>query len=265
MVQKTKLCRHQVWCRVTRLVLRTGLNSWCIFCRCLIQRQNQIQTSVTYDLIHQHWRNFHLEKQVLKLSYSHPPRTWRNWFIACVYYLMAEPEAQHHGHSVQTGRAFPGSPTPFPEQAQGIILWGLETLQGQYTTTYLGLSPLPSHPWGGKAFPYLQPPWLCSVCCPRGLRTFSSDLPPGLVSLLPGWCPSGVGVDSVLTQITWRLWHPLSPNGPSPSAQWFCPQEHRLGHPSLGSPANMTGIHLVTSHGHYWEAAVGHHFFRASR
>lgn len=162
-------------------------------------------------------------------------------------------------------QGLPRVSNPLPRAGSGHYLVGAGNPRGQYTTTYLGLSPLPSHPWGGKAFPYLQPPWLCSVCCPTGLRTFSPDLPPGLVSMLPGRCPSGVGIDSVLTQITWRLWHPLSPNGPSPSAQWLCPQEHRLGHPSLGSPANMADMHLVTSHGRYWEAAVGRHFFRASR
>lgn len=94
------------------------------------------------------------------------------------------------------------NPLPRAGSAQGIIPWGLETLQGEYGITSLGLSPLPSYTCGGKAFPYLQLPWPCSVCCLPGLRTFSAELSPGLVSLLPGLCLSGIGVDTIREMVT---------------------------------------------------------------
>lgn len=166
-------------------------------------------------------------------------------------------------HSKPLPRA--GSDMGSDQVAQGIILSGLETLQGRDSTLSLGLFPPPSHPCGRKAFPYLQPSWPCSMCCPPGPKTFCPELPLAPPALLPGLCLPGTGLHSALAWIVWRPHQPLPPTGPSPSAQWLCHPEHWMVHLFLGSPVNMTDMHLVPSPACWREAAVGAHLFPATR
>lgn len=185
---------------------------------------------------------------------------------------MAEPKSQHHRHSTQTGRDLQRSPLQSLAQSRlscevrpgcsGCYPMGVGNLQEGDSTISLGPSTLPSHSCGGKSFLYLPPLWPCSVHCPPGPRTFCPELPLAPPALLPELCLSGMGLHSALAQIAWRPHQPLHPAGPNPSAQWLCHQEHRLVPPSLGSPVNMTGMHLVTSPGHWWEAALGVHLFQ---
>lgn len=165
-------------------------------------------------------------------------------------------------HSKPLPRA--GSDMGSDQVAQGIILSGLETLQGRNSTLSLGLFPPPSHPLGRKAFPYLQPSWPCSMSCPPGPKTFCPELPLAPPALLPGLCLPGTGLHSALAWIAWRPHQPLPPTGPSPLCTVALPSWALNGAPLFGitckrdryAPCHLTrlltrgccGSPLVPSH-----------------
>lgn len=84
----------------------------------MVHRSISFQTAENYNLIHQHWPNFCLEKDVLNLSCTYPACSLRDRFIACVYYLTAEPKSQQHGHSLQTGKDLWRSPLQAPAESR---------------------------------------------------------------------------------------------------------------------------------------------------